>query len=115
MSGWGYGWHAHLTDDWAVGGSRLFLVREAGPDDIEVVTGFTDDGFAVITRQGRAVRTDFPGLLIPRDALDSLGALLRPDAGGPEVRRLEEALAVERARVDQLLAVLTRQDRRVTT
>jgi hypothetical protein len=56
-----------------------------------------------MTRQEAGLASDFPGLLIPQDALDSLGGLLRPEAGGPEVRRLEEALAVERARVDQVL------------
>lgn len=97
-------WRAHLVEDFAADASRLYLVRDVG-DSMEIITGWADDGMPVVRNVDRyvALPDDVRGLLVPNSALQAIAERLRPDASGPEVRRLEEALKIERARVDRAL------------
>lgn len=94
-------WRAHVAEDWQRFGARLFLLRST-PDGVEVVTGFDEQGLPVITTVPEGTVIDFPGFALDRGARESLAAQLRPGPSEAEMKRLEEALAVERVRVDRL-------------
>jgi hypothetical protein len=86
---------------------RVFLHRRLG-DAIEVVTGFDEAGRPVVERHEVDVAPDFRGLLIPAEAVAALAEVVKPGPGEAEVARLEEALAVERGRVDAMLQAMHR-------
>lgn len=97
----GYGWQVAIRDDFralATDCRRVHIYRRVG-ERLDVITGFTDDGDAVIESDP----TDPQGFLLPVDALEAIAELLKPGPSQGETRRLEEALAVERRRVDDQL------------
>lgn len=101
----GYGWQVAIRDDMlalATDSRRVHIFRRAG-DRVEVITEFDSDGAAVI-QSFDAATVDPTGFLIPIDALEAIAELLKPGPSQGETRRLEEALAVERRRVDDVLA-----------
>lgn len=102
-------WRAHLVEDFPADATRVFIVRDAG-DRLEFIRRWDEYGAPEVHHLDRAVSfpDDARGLLVPNSALQSIAARLRPNASGPEVKRLEEALAVERARTDQTLTRLLR-------
>lgn len=104
----GYDWQVGIRDDMealATDSRRVHIYRRRG-ERTEVITGFTE-GRAVVESFDPA-NTGPAGLLLPVDALEAIAELLKPGPSQGETRRLEEALAVERRRVDDVLAA-TRQ------
>lgn len=104
-------WRAAVTEDpmdFARGYRRLVLWRNYG-DRVQVVTGFSEDGQPVMAEHEPGVAWDFHGFALPVEAVDSLGESLRPGPSRGEVTRLEDALAVERKRVDDVLAKIRDQ------
>ena len=101
---WGGEWKAHTAEDWTVGGTRLVLFRRVG-DDTEVIVGFDEFGRAIVERTaaGHTSTGEFYGLLLPRDAVEAIATRVNPGPSKAEVTRLEEALAIERKRVDDVL------------
>ena len=89
-----------FVEEWEHMTVRMFVLREVG-DRSEWLL---DDGSWLITEQG-VVAPPNAGLRLPEEAVDAMAEALHPRAGHKvEVTRLEEALAVERERVDRVLA-----------
>lgn len=106
-----YAWRCHVDTDWNTGEERLHLVRRTSGGDVLVVTGFDDEGRPVVDRfQIEAAAPATPAMRLDPDMLAAVAARLNPGPSQGEVRRLEEALAVERARVDLLLARIARTE-----
>lgn len=100
-------WRAHVSEDYrdlATDTRRVVLWRNIG-EETEVVMSLTD-GAVTVGRQPFGVASDFRGLVVPREALDALAEVIKPGPSQGETKRLEEALAVERRRVDELLKLV---------
>lgn len=101
-------WRAHVSEDYeamVMDARRVIFHRRLG-DGGEVIVGFGESGHPIVESRDPNTVSDFRGLLIPPDALEALAELLKPGPSRGEVARLEESLAVERRRVDDLLARL---------
>lgn len=99
-------WKAHVAWDLVptMDARRVLVYRPLAADRVEVVTGFEADGRPVTEQLDPAVVHDFRGLLLPAEAIQALAEAVKPGPSQGEVARLEEALAVERRRVDDTLA-----------
>lgn len=95
-----HGWQAQFSHEFMQGTHRLYLWRDLG-SEVEVVSAEL-----VGTRTDPALVSQPGGLLLPRGAYEAIVAAIDPPAHQAEVRRLEEALTLERARVDRALAHL---------
>lgn len=97
-------WRAHLDESFEHGalGVRLYLV-DVRPDG--TIIYMNGDGSATQVEEGVS-RPGYTGIVLPRDAAalaavaDALG---RHVPSVNEMRRLEQTLDVERARVDKIL------------
>jgi len=101
-----YAWRARVLDegyDFARDQRRLVIWRNQG-ETTHVVTGFDEQGLPVITERPFGTASDFRGFAIPDEAIEALAEWLRPGPSTSELGRMDEALAVERKRVDDLLA-----------
>lgn len=99
-----WGWKAHVhegPDDWAAGTVRVTLYRRDAEGGEQIV-GFDDAAFPITERVIQHAMPK-PGFRIPREAVEALAEVVKPGPSQGEVRRLEEALAIERARVDRAL------------
>jgi hypothetical protein len=97
------GWNAHVYEsvhDWA-GDMKRVVFFERHPDGAgRQLVGWDGHNQAIYEDviPHAQLRDGFP---VPTEALRSLGELLQPGPSAGEVKRLEEALAIERARVDR--------------
>lgn len=101
-----YGWKAHVTATLPGQFDRLHLARPSG-DHMELIEALSD-GPPVLQRVNRYASPDFQGFQLPLGVVQAITQAVGPQ--GPsvaEVRRLEEALAVERRRVDYSLGMPT--------
>ena len=92
-------WRAGLEPSFARDGSTLHLIGSWSPGKVAMLM---DDGSFQHHDEGTA--PDNAGIFLPRAAVKALVESLAPDATAGEIGRLEEALKIERARVDQILA-----------
>lgn len=92
-----YEWRAELIDDFMRNRQRLVVYRYVG-DDVEIVNG---DG--TLSRYPADESVDSVGIALPRGAWEAIEAVVLPKAKDGEIALLKDALAVERARVDQVL------------
>lgn len=93
--------HANVVEDLMLDGHRLLV----GIDQGDQTAYLRNDGTWVRTDRHAAMPSD-AGLALPRGVWDAICAIAVPSHGAAEVRRLEEALAVERHRVDFALGLL---------
>lgn len=90
-----FGWQAHFVDDPVRLTTTLRIWRVAG-DRIAILTGDVS-----VVEHDHAFEVDAGvGLVLPHDAKAAIEFALNPPAHLAEIRRLEEALAIERRRVD---------------
>lgn len=82
-------------------GDHLYLWRPAGIGRNEMVTGFSPEGYAILTVIEDDVATS--PLHLPSGTLAAIAEAVKPGPSSGEIARIEEALRVERARVDQVL------------
>lgn len=103
-----YGYRARVLDEMYTGGHRLHLFREL-PDG-RAETLLEDGSWQVV--DPTHVTPSAAGLILPAGAWDAICELATPPGPTPgEVARLEEALTVERSRVDRTLtAFLSTQE-----
>jgi hypothetical protein len=98
-----WGWQAHVSDDahnWAADtfGVTFYKRHDNGGQQI---IGFDDSGWPIVgALEPHAVPR--PAFRIPREAVRALAEAVKPGPSQGEVKRLEEALAVERRRVDDI-------------
>ena len=100
-------WKCHIHDaSPAFFGQRVVLYRRLG-DDIEAVVGATETGDVVLKRfpQGVSVPADI-GLVLPLGAVEALAEIVKPGPSSGELRALNDALDLERSRVDNVLREL---------
>jgi hypothetical protein len=96
------GWQAFHRDEFVSGRSRLFLYRPVGERiDINLEDGTWQTIDADVVEPANA------GWVLPRGGWEAIVALIEPDASKGEIQRLEEALTIERARVDRMLDTST--------
>lgn len=96
------GWQAHISDDFVHDAKRVLFHRAAG-DDVEVIVGFEASGHAIVHRYEFAASPEFRGLVIPEDALAALVAAVKPGPSSDMLGVLQQALDVERQRVDRVI------------
>jgi hypothetical protein len=103
-----WGWRAQVTDDWYGGldNVRVQFAQPHGPTEVQYLVGFEEGAGSGAGRPVFAVELvgatpQFRGFLIPREAVEALAEQVKPGPSQGEVKRLEEALAVERTRVDR--------------
>lgn len=102
-------WKATVVSDWLAQGHRLFMHRAgAEPGTREVITGFTSRGLPTTEVQAPNHVAGFPGFLLPDDLTDAVRDAIEPGPSVAETRRLEEALTIERGRVNEALSLLWR-------
>ena len=98
-------WEARIEDDFFRGGHRLILFRRLPNGDVEYTTG-------EVTPFGGMTPTQAdPAQHLPRDVgfrleggmLNAIAAAAKPGPSEREVALINDALAVERARVDRIL------------
>jgi hypothetical protein len=102
-------WRAHVAEDYpalATDALRVVLYRRLGEGRCEQIIGFDDHGRRRVTTFDAMVDGPLRGLLIPIEALEALAEALKPGPSAGETKRLEEALEVERRRVDDVLSTL---------
>ena len=104
-------WQAYLSQhrgEFLRQQTRVILHRRIG-DTREIIKGFDHNGWAIVEAQSitDAVSEDEPlGFVVPTDALEAIAEAIKPGPSRAEMKRLEEALAVERARVDGVLGLI---------
>lgn len=105
-------WTARLHRDptgWFRREHRLLIFRRLPDGKGEQMTGWDDDGTPIVTPFNAGQELPGAGFRIPDEALPWLREEIEPGPSRAEVLRLEEALAVERARVDRFLAAEDRE------
>jgi hypothetical protein len=101
-----YDWDCHIDTDWQTNQAVVIFHRHRG-ESMEVITGLDSNGRAIVTRYpAETVTPDPTGLRLPMEAIQALAERVKPGPSQGEIKRLEDALAVERGRVDALLARL---------
>jgi hypothetical protein len=112
MSGVEGGWEVRLIDDWQRDGERLVVFRRLGEDRETLVRFSEESGYPILRRDPDA--TNGPDIselpLLPYGVAEAIAATVRPGPSEAEVGRLEDALAVERGRVDRVLDTLIARD-----
>ena len=102
-------WKCHIHDaSPAFFGQRVVFYRRLG-DDIEVVIGATETGDVVLQRFGQHEAVPVPtdiGLIFPLGAVEALAEAVKPGPSSAELKVLNDALDLERNRVDNMLSVL---------
>lgn len=102
----GGGWRCQLIDDFSLGGQRIAIYRHDG-DTLVYLTDWDERGTPMIKALPMNESADTSKLpWLPYDALTALAEAVRPGPTQAEVKRLEDALLFERARVDRLLNAL---------
>jgi hypothetical protein len=96
-------WKAHLIDDWATGGHRLILTRRHNDTTHDVIEGFTEHGDPIVHTHSDAVVNEWQGFRLPMGAAEAIAQAVRPGPTMRELSRLEDALTVERGRLDLAL------------
>ena len=97
-----HGWKADVLPDWTTAShDRLFLYRDRGAK-IEMVTTIHDQTIIKLFDHGEHTG-DFNGLHLPTGAAMAIAEALKPGPSTGELKRLEEALELERRRVDRML------------
>jgi hypothetical protein len=98
------GWQVRLVEDevdFMLRTARLLIWRELPDGRIEYVGGQVE---LTLLEEPEALSPVPLGLRIPADAVTALAdAMHHRAAGAGELKRLEEALTLERARVDRIL------------
>jgi hypothetical protein len=98
------GWLVGIESDHLRRFDTLIMARRVG-DQLDVITGL-GHGTQVIeltTVPATSSGTEAERWVFPSGVLQAIAEALKPGPGSGEVKRLEEALAVERARVDKLI------------
>lgn len=102
-----YGWKAQVYEDsrgFLMDSVRVALHRPAPDNCRDLVIGFDrDTGEPITETVPNGMTPTHGGLLVDRYALDALSEQLKPGPTIGEVRRLTEALEIERGRVDAIL------------
>lgn len=101
------GWQARILDtpEGFMRDLRTVIVYRREGDDLVALSGWTGDGTPTLTRWPvNTVSPDGVALLMPEGAVEAIAEAVKPGPPSGEVARLEEALKVERARVDDVLA-----------
>lgn len=108
------GWTVHIERPWTTDRVRLFIFRRRG-DNTDVITALDPSTVVstVVTTGPTDEASDFQGLELPPDVLDALAAGIRAFRGSDQTAELaaataraaalDEALTVERRRVDDVL------------
>lgn len=100
------GWQARVLDthEGFMHDLRTLIVFRAEGDDLVALAGWTDTGTPVLTRWPRhAVSPDSTRLQLPVGVLEAIAEAIKPGPSQGELARLEEALTVERTRIDRVL------------
>lgn len=105
-------WQAYASEGTFSKDVRLNIVREIAPGEFEVITGLSAHGPGRVERltpaEGEALPVD--GMMLPAEAAEAVYHALHRLFGNTDPRGTEDALKVERARVekvlDQLLAAV---------
>jgi hypothetical protein len=103
------GWLVAIETDHLRRFDILVMARRRG-DDLDVITGLGHPGDGspeITTVSAMMASTNEQRWVFPRGVLQAIAEHLKPGPGSDEVKRLEEALAVERARVDRCLNAAT--------
>lgn len=93
----------HLIDDWTVDGTKLALIRFYGRERSAILTA--DGTWHMYDHDGTSPDVELP--VFPRGALEAIAEAVKPGPAKAELARLEDALRVERERVDRTLERLT--------
>lgn len=96
-----HGWLVQVNPYPDFFGDEVVIGRRAG-DGWEVLSGFTDDGDAIFSRHTEGDRTSFR-LRLPRGVVQAIAEHVKPGPASSELARLEDALKVERDRVNDVL------------
>ena len=98
------GWLAKVvSDDRLLRFGSLVMGREWS-DRFEYVTGIGEGGQVEVTSTPRDMVAESTfALRLPTGLIYAIGEAIKPGPGSDEVKRLEEALAIERKRVDLIL------------
>lgn len=100
-------WKVRIDYDWARDLDELAIYRYRGNDTVEVIDSIGDTGPIIATyHEGIQISTR---LRLPRGVIDLIAQAAKPGPTQAEMDRVVEALAVERRRVDNMLAVLNGQ------
>lgn len=100
------GWSAHLIEELPMDQHRVILCRRVSDLEVEVITDATEQANGRVHRARVPVETDglaARGLWLPTGALEAIAEAIKPGPATGELRRLEEALELERGRVDSVL------------
>lgn len=103
-------WRARISEDgrtFATDAAFVHIFRRDPAGGSEQIVGFDEQGWRVTENVGHGMIPRFPGFLFPREALESLAEQVKPGPSKAELARLEEALAVERVRIDRTLDAAT--------
>lgn len=96
---------ARVVEDFPRSGHRLLLAEDQGPDMFRVLMENGD----WITQPKEAVLPEGVGVRLPMGAWEAIVEIAAPMATAGEVGRLQDALDVERGRVDSVLSIITGQ------
>lgn len=95
-------WRAILIEDFPLDSFRVVLMQQRG-DHTEVLSGWDEHGFPTMEAVEPGVRIDHLGLLLPDDAVRAIAEAVKPGPSQGELRRLEDALDLERSRVEKAI------------
>ena len=101
-------WKCHIHDaSPTFFGQRVVFYRHLGDDTIEAMVGVNEHGDGVLQQfpRGVAVPTDI-GLIFPLGAVEALAEAVKPGPSSAELKVLNDALDLERSRVDNVLREL---------
>lgn len=94
-----FGWRAKFTEEFVRDGWTLHLWRNTS-HGIEVARG---ELTIEVARDGAEAVGLPSGIYLPHDAYSAIASAIDPPAHAAELRRLEEALGLERERVNRVL------------
>jgi hypothetical protein len=95
-------WRVKIVPDVTGRYDTILIGRDRG-EQVDYVTKLGGGDTEVTSVDAIMVPPSEASIQIPFGVLQAIAKHLRPDPGSAEVKRLEESLAVERARVDKMI------------
>lgn len=97
-------WQIHVSEDFMLGADMVIVYAKLPDGSVDFLQSCDIDGQTVMFHVNEgALDRQLKGLALPKGVLEAIAEHVKPGPSQGEIKRLEEALTIERARVDDLL------------
>lgn len=95
-------WQVHIVYHWETDSDRIVIFRRVGDGRVEVLKALHSDGNTLVETIDGAIVGPV-GFSLPLGVLQSIAEKIKPGPSNDAIGVLNEALAIERSRIDRVL------------